>query len=165
MKVSIASASNHFGSQISHTTYLALGSEILDHSNTYYNNQFAYSYSDSYGQNEYQGLFLSQWILENGAASHMTHDISSPRNPMAYNGINNVTEGKGNSLSIAHAGNSRVDTFINSFKIKYVLHATILSSNLISIQMFCLDNNIRFEFHSNCFYVKNIISRKILLRR
>lgn len=39
----------------------------------------------------------------------------------------------------------------NSFQLRDVLHAPKLSSNLIYVQHFCLDNDVFLKFHSNCF--------------
>lgn len=58
-----------------------------------------------YGQNEYQGSILSQWILENDAPSHMPHDVYTLENSMTYNGVDNVIVINSNSLSIAHIRN------------------------------------------------------------
>lgn len=63
-------------------------------------------------------LSLCNRFLTNGVISHMTHDIFIIENLVTYNGTNNVVVHNDNSFSIVHIGNSRIDTFINSFKLK-----------------------------------------------
>jgi hypothetical protein len=38
-----------------------------------------------------------------------------------------------------------------------------LKKPLISVQNFCLENNVFFEFHPFVFYVKNLMTKEVLL--
>jgi len=39
----------------------------------------------------------------------------------------------------------------------------ILKKPLLSVQKFCIENNVFFEFHSSMFYVKDLITKEVLL--
>jgi len=36
---------------------------------------------------------------------------------------------------------------------------------LLSVQKFCRDNNVYFEFHASMFYVKDLVTKEVLLSR
>jgi histone deacetylase 1/2 len=50
-----------------------------------------------------------------------------------------------------------------SFTLSNVLHVPAITKPLLSVQKFCLDNNVYFEFHPRVFYVKDLNTHEILL--
>jgi histone deacetylase 1/2 len=44
-----------------------------------------------------------------------------------------------------------------------VLHVSAITKPLLSVQKFCLDNNVYFEFHPHVFYVKDLNTHEVLL--
>lgn len=110
-------------------------------------------------------LGFKQWVLDNDATSHMTKILTILGNPFAYNGDESVLVGNGHSLTIANTYDSRIVTSNISFSLKDVLYALNLSTNFISIQDFCSNNNVLIEFHSNYFYMKDMHTKKIFHQR
>ncbi|RVW39002.1 Retrovirus-related Pol polyprotein from transposon RE1 [Vitis vinifera] len=55
-------------------------------------------------------------------------------------------------------------SFLQDLFLKSVLHVPHLSTNLISVSKFCTDNAVFFEFHSSYFFVKDQVTKKILLK-
>ncbi|KAM1595047.1 hypothetical protein ACFX10_001388 [Malus domestica] len=62
------------------------------------------------------------WILDSGATSHITHDISNISSPTPYTGEDKVYIGDGKGLSIHHTGSTLLNTAHASFKLNNVLH-------------------------------------------
>ena len=44
-----------------------------------------------------------------------------------------------------------------------ILHVPHIKKNLLSVQQFCRENYVFFEFHSSVFYVKDLITKEVLL--
>lgn len=49
------------------------------------------------------------------------------------------------------------------FTLKDLLHVPSITKNLLCVSKFALDNNVFFEFHSHSCFVKDQISKKVLL--
>ena len=62
------------------------------------------------------------WLIDSGATSHITNDISNISSPSPYTGEDKVYIGDGKGLSINHIGSSLLHTTSTSFKLKNVLH-------------------------------------------
>jgi hypothetical protein len=48
------------------------------------------------------------------------------------------------------------------FTLSNVLHVPYITEPLLSVQKFCRDNHVYFEFHDSLFYVKDIIKEVLL---
>ena len=51
----------------------------------------------------------------------------------------------------------------HTFILSNVLHVPHITKPLLSIQKFCHDNNVYFEFHASVFYVKDLTTKAVLL--
>jgi len=80
-----------------------------------------------------------------------------------YNGNDNLHVGDGKGLSITHIGHTKIYNPHRSFTLSNVLHVFAITKPLLSIQKFCLDNNVYFEFHHFLFYVKDLNTNEVLL--
>jgi hypothetical protein len=49
------------------------------------------------------------------------------------------------------------------FTLSNILYVTRITKPLLSVQKFCCDNHVYFEFHSSMFYVKDLITKEVLL--
>ena len=49
------------------------------------------------------------------------------------------------------------------FTLSNVLHVPHITKPLLSVQQFCRDNHVYFEFHDSMFYVKDLITKEVLL--
>ncbi|KAK1412849.1 hypothetical protein QVD17_34395 [Tagetes erecta] len=105
----------------------------------------------------------SSWLPDTGSNNHVAPDLSSFEYSEPYLGEDNLHVGNGKALPILHVGSTRFHSPSKTFSLKNVLHVPTIKRNLLSVQKFCHDNNVFFEFHSNFFSVKDELSRTTLL--
>ncbi|MFS7963768.1 putative RNA-directed DNA polymerase [Helianthus anomalus] len=103
------------------------------------------------------------WKPDTGCNGHATPDLSSIDNSEAYFGNDSLLIGDGNPLPIFHIGSSTIYSPNKTFKLSNILHVPDLKQNLLSVQKFCVDNDVFFEFHSSYFVVKDESTRTTLL--
>ncbi|RVW86356.1 Retrovirus-related Pol polyprotein from transposon RE1 [Vitis vinifera] len=104
------------------------------------------------------------WFFDTGATHHLSHSTQTLSCVQPYSGTDQVTIGDGNSLPILHIGTKSFFFPSKTFSLNQVLHVPHLSTNLISVSKFCTDNAVFFEFHSSYFFVKDQVTKKILLK-
>ncbi|KAA8546839.1 hypothetical protein F0562_003237 [Nyssa sinensis] len=105
------------------------------------------------------------WISDSGASNHITSDLTNLALPNAYQGKDHVAVGNGAGLPIAHTGSSKFICGSSTFALQNILHCPSIAANLLSISQFTEDNNCYFVFYSDCFYVKDVKTRKTFFRR
>ncbi|KAJ9553489.1 hypothetical protein OSB04_017534 [Centaurea solstitialis] len=103
------------------------------------------------------------WLPDTGSSHHVAPDLSSFDNSEAYYGEDNLHVGNGKGLPILHIGSSHLYSPNKTFSLKDILHVPDIKQNLLSVQKFCLDNHVYFEFHSTFFVVKDKFTHTILL--
>lgn len=69
----------------------------------------------------YESKITPSWILDSGATSHITNDISNIPSPT---GEDKIYIGDGKGLSIHHTSFSSLNTTHTSFKLNIVLHVS-----------------------------------------
>jgi transposase InsO family protein len=104
------------------------------------------------------------WYLDSGANNHVTADIENLSLQQPYTGNDNVTVGNGNGLQISNTGSSFLITPHTKLSLNDILHCPNASSNLLSIQKFCKDNNCYFKLTSSHFVVKDMLTKAVLLQ-
>ncbi|RVW48987.1 Retrovirus-related Pol polyprotein from transposon TNT 1-94 [Vitis vinifera] len=104
------------------------------------------------------------WFFDTGATHHLSHSAQTLSCVQPYSGTDQVTIGDGNSLPILHTGTKTFFFPSKTFSLNQVLHVPHLSTNLINVSKFCTDNDVFFEFHSSYFFVKDQVTKKILLK-
>ena len=102
------------------------------------------------------------WFLDSGATHHLTQTSANLVNSIPYTGADQVTVGNGEQLSISTVGSQTLNSNSMIFSLKKVFYVPSLSNNLISVAKFCADNNSVIEFHPNCFFVKDRITKRVL---
>jgi hypothetical protein len=90
------------------------------------------------------------WFSNTSTNNHMTPDLVSMMGLKPYLDNDQLYVGDGKALKC---------TFIFS-NILYVPH---IKKPLLSVQKFCLENNVFFEFHPFVFYVKKLITDDVLI--
>ncbi|GKA56514.1 putative RNA-directed DNA polymerase [Tanacetum coccineum] len=100
---------------------------------------------------------------DTGANSHVTPDLEAMDNSEAYYGNEALHVGNGKGLPILHIGSSKVYSPQKTFSLKKILHVPEISHNLLSVQKFCHDNDVFFEFHISYFVVKDESTHTTLL--
>jgi histone deacetylase 1/2 len=105
----------------------------------------------------------ADWFLDIGANQHVTLDLANLVASEPYLGNDNVHVGDGKGLPISHIDHTKIHTPHHTFTLSNILHVPHIMKPLLSVQKFCLDNNIYFEFHPFVFYVKDINTNEVLL--
>ncbi|GJU67166.1 putative RNA-directed DNA polymerase [Tanacetum coccineum] len=105
----------------------------------------------------------ANWHSDTEENSHVTPDLEAMDNSEAYYGDDALYVGNGKGLPILHIGSSKVYSPQKTFSLKNILHVLEISHNLLSIQKFCHDNDVFFEFHTSYFVVKDASTHTTLL--
>jgi len=113
---------------------------------------------------EEQG-FEQPWYLDSGANNHITSELQNlTLHQQPYHGNDKVTVGNGGGLHITNTGSSMLATPESQFLLTNILHCPSASSNLLSIQRFCFDNNCYFILTATHFFGKDLQTKEILLQ-
>ncbi|KAJ0612890.1 putative RNA-directed DNA polymerase [Helianthus annuus] len=103
------------------------------------------------------------WLPDTGSNSHVAQDTSTFNNQEPYYGEDFLHVGNGKGLPILHIGSTTFHSSSKSFNLSNILHVPQIKQNLLSVQKFCHDNQVFFEFHSTFFAVKDTLTRTTLL--
>ncbi|KAK9051967.1 hypothetical protein SSX86_028595 [Deinandra increscens subsp. villosa] len=117
----------------------------------------------NYAASEIGSQSTATWFPDTGANHHATPDLASLDNSEAYYGNDSLHVGDGKPLPIFHIGSTKFFSPHKNFTLSNILHVPELQKNLLSVQQFCTDNDVFFEFHSSFFVVKDESTRTTLL--
>jgi hypothetical protein len=106
---------------------------------------------------------LLTWFLDTSANHHITPNLTSMTSSKPYlsNDHLHVRDGKG--LVISNIAHSKIRSPNCTFTLSNILHVPNIKKPLLSVQKFYLENNIFFEIHSFLFYVKDLMTKEVLL--
>jgi len=106
----------------------------------------------------------TDWHPDTVATHHLTNNMANLNlRSEDYTGTNQVLVGNGVGLHISQIGSSILTPSKTLFVLKQLLLVPEIQKNLISVQKFCSDNLVFFEFH-DCFFLIKDYSGKILHR-
>ncbi|KAM0038591.1 putative RNA-directed DNA polymerase [Helianthus debilis subsp. tardiflorus] len=105
----------------------------------------------------------TNWLPDTGANGHSALDTSSLDYVEPYFGDESLRVGNGMALPILHVGSKTFTSPNKTFHLKDILHVPALKKNLLSVQKFCQDNHVYFEFHATFFSVKDTSTHITLL--
>jgi len=71
--------------------------------------------------------------------------------------------GDGKGLDISHIGYTKLHSPKRIFTLSNVLHVPQITKPLLFVQKFYRDNHVYFEFHASMFYVKDLVTKEVLL--
>lgn len=94
------------------------------------------------------------WFMDTGATHHVTPDLTNMTSTNPIAGSDKLFVGNGTGLSNSNIGNSVISCSLRPLHLKNVLHVTWITTNLISVQKLCSDNNVTVEFNVGGFIVK-----------
>lgn len=108
----------------------------------------------------------ADWLMDTGASQHMTGDNG---NLSSYHSFSlpyshHVVVGNGSLVPVLGSSTATLPTAHTSFKWHNVLHTSNLIKNLISMRKFACDNNCSVEFDIFGFSVKDLVSRREIMR-
>jgi hypothetical protein len=89
--------------------------------------------------------------------------LGSQTDYASYLGNDHLHVGDDKGLAISYIGHSTLHSPKCIFKLSNVLHVPHITKPLLFIDKFYHDNNVYFEFHVSVFYIKDIITKKVLL--
>ncbi|KAM1580053.1 hypothetical protein ACFX1Z_041414 [Malus domestica] len=112
----------------------------------------------------YTAKSSNSWLIDSGATSHITNDISNIQSPTPYHGEDKVYIGDGKGLSIAHTGTSTLHTHTSSFQLHNVLHVPHMKHSLLSAYQFIKDNDCSLTLDIHGSSVKDRFTGMTLLR-
>ncbi|GAV86549.1 UBN2 domain-containing protein [Cephalotus follicularis] len=107
---------------------------------------------------------ITEWHPDTGATDHITPDLNSLQSSSPYGGSDSVRVGNVSGLKIEHIGYSHACHPYRPFLLSNILHVPQINTNLLSVRRFALNNDVFFEFHPFCFFVKDRSSGRTLLR-
>jgi hypothetical protein len=105
------------------------------------------------------------WVVDSGASSHMTNDDGNISCSAPLSTPHFFTVSSGNSVPISSSSHSSLRTpSWHIFKLNNVLLVPNLIHNLLSIRKFTRDNICSIEFDAFGFSVKDLKTRRMILR-
>jgi hypothetical protein len=103
------------------------------------------------------------WVVDTGASQHMASNdgILLSRSPT---NVSAITVGNGATLPITARGHSVLHTPLSNFNLNNVLIVPSIIRNLLSVKCFTRDNLCSIEFDPFGFFVKDLRTRRVILR-
>ncbi|GJT11369.1 beta-grasp domain-containing protein [Tanacetum coccineum] len=95
------------------------------------------------------------WIFDTGSNGHVAPDSSSIGTSEPYYGEDFLHVSNGKGLPILHIGNTHIHTPNKTLSLTNILHILQIKQHLVSVQQFCHDNNVFFEFHDTFYAMKD----------
>ena len=105
----------------------------------------------------------SGWVMDSGATSHM-HNSDGILISRQLSSIPSITVGSGHHLPVSCSGSSTLPGHASPFSLRNVLVVPSLVRNLLSVRQFTRDNNCTIEFDAFGFSVKDLQTRRVILR-
>jgi hypothetical protein len=106
----------------------------------------------------------TNWYSDTGATDHITGELEKLTMKEKYNGREKIHAANGTGMDISHVGHAFVNSPSKQLHLRNVLHVPSAKKNLVSIHRLTLDNNVYVEFHPWYFYVKDLETKKVLLK-
>lgn len=98
------------------------------------------------------------WLSDSGCNACMTNDLANLNISNDYNREESIIVGNGQPLNITHNGSGILPTPSNTFHLSNIYPAPKLTSNLLFVNKFWLDNNCIFVFFSDWFFIQDKVS-------
>lgn len=104
------------------------------------------------------------WYMDSGASSHVSSEPGNLQSVVNLRTGNSIIMGNGSKIPILFTGNSSFPSNSKPLHLKNVLVAPNIVKNLISVRKFSRDNWCSIEFGMIGFSVKDLQTKKLLLR-
>jgi len=94
--------------------------------------------------------------MDTGVTGHLTNSLDKLTVKENYNCNDQVHAANGHGMHIHHIDHSKLPTSpSNSLHLKIILHVLSITSSLLSVRRFTLDNKVFIEFYPIFFLVKD----------
>lgn len=100
--------------------------------------------------------------LDTEASNHVAPDLSALSLHTPYRGSSKIAVGNGQNMSIANTGSGILRTPFQIFKLHTMFHVPKLSTNLVLVQKFVVDNNCSLTFDENKFVIQDKSTNKVI---
>nr|GEY80316.1 ribonuclease H-like domain-containing protein [Tanacetum cinerariifolium] len=104
------------------------------------------------------------WNIDTGASSYLNNSVNSVSENFNTCMYPSISVGDGHSIPVTNTGHSILPTPFKSLHLNNVLIIPHIVKNLISVCQFFHDNNCTIEFDTFGFFVKDFMTRRVLLR-
>ncbi|GJV85421.1 ribonuclease H-like domain-containing protein [Tanacetum coccineum] len=106
----------------------------------------------------------STWNMDTGASSHLNNSVTSLSIVFNTCMYPSISVGDDHSIPVTNTGNSILPTPFKSLHLNNILITPHIVKSLISVRQFVRDNNFTIEFGVFGFFVKDLMTRQVLLR-
>ncbi|XP_071680359.1 uncharacterized protein [Lolium perenne] len=111
------------------------------------------------------GLQQGSWVMDTGATSHMTNSDGNLMTTTPLSAPHFVTVGNGSAVPISSSGHTLFRSPSGQiFKLNHVLLVPHLIRNFLPIRQFTRDNYCSVEFDAFGFSVKDLKTRRVIVR-
>ncbi|WVZ90565.1 hypothetical protein U9M48_036856 [Paspalum notatum var. saurae] len=104
------------------------------------------------------------WYTDTGATDHITSELEKLSTRDKYAGNDQIHTANGAGMEIKHIGHSIVPTSTRALHLKNILHVPSAHKNLVSVHRLAKDNSAFLEFHPDHFFIKDQVTKNIILR-
>ena len=101
--------------------------------------------------------------MDSGATDHITSDLEKLSLCDKYHGGEYVHAANGSGMEISHVGHGFVQSPSHRIHLRNILHVPGASKSLVSVNRLSRDKNAFVEFHPDCFFTKELATKKTLL--
>nr|GEY30737.1 ribonuclease H-like domain-containing protein [Tanacetum cinerariifolium] len=108
-------------------------------------------------------LTTGAWNIDTGASSHLNNYVTSLSTILNSCMYSTVSVGDGHSIPITNTGHSILSTPLKSLRLNNVLITPYIVKNLIFVRQFVHDNDCTIEFNSFGFFIKDFMTRRVLV--
>ena len=102
--------------------------------------------------------------MDSGATNHITGDLEKLTVRERYTGNEQIHTANGSGMAINHIGHTTIYTPDRELHLNNVLHVPVATKSLISASKLALDNDTFVEIHPHFFLVKDLETKRVLLR-
>nr|GEU82310.1 ribonuclease H-like domain-containing protein [Tanacetum cinerariifolium] len=103
------------------------------------------------------------WNMDTGASSHLNNSVNSLSENFNTCMYPSISVGDGHSIPVTNMGHSILPTPTKSLHLNNVFITPNIVNNLIYVRQFVRDNNCTVEFDVFGFFVKDFLTRRVLL--
>ncbi|GJY25517.1 ribonuclease H-like domain-containing protein, partial [Tanacetum coccineum] len=104
------------------------------------------------------------WNMDTGASSHLNYSTTSLSIVLNSSMYSTILVGDGHSIPVTNTGHSILPTPLKSLRLNNVLITPHIVKNLIFVRQFVRYNDCTIKFDSFGFYVKDFMTRRVLLQ-
>nr|GFB36890.1 ribonuclease H-like domain-containing protein [Tanacetum cinerariifolium] len=111
-----------------------------------------------------QDLVSGAWNIDTGASSHLNNSVNSLSENFNMCMYPSISVGDCHPILATNTGHSILPTPTKSLHLNNVLITPHIVKNLIYVRQFVCDNNCTIQFDAFGFFVKDFLTRQVLLR-